>query len=76
MRSVGSIFGIVHRFHFFGLPFGIVCNHQLYRINHRRYATSTLVEVFAHRGFKQSHVVKSVELGVADRVYEHANALG
>ena len=74
VRSVGCVFGIIHRFQFFGLPFGIVCNHQLNGINHRCYATSTLVEVFAYRGFKQGHVVKCVELGVANRIDEHANA--
>ena len=66
MSAVSLVFGVVDSLHLLSLTLGIVGDDEFDGVEHSRYAQRALVEVVANGSFEQRHVVKGVELGVAD----------
>ncbi|CCZ70572.1 uncharacterized protein BN759_02712 [Bacteroides sp. CAG:702] len=70
------VFGIVDGLHFLYLPFGIVGQDELHRIQHRRHTGGTGVEVFAYRAFQQGEIVQRVIGGISDFVHKLMDGFG
>ena len=73
--TVSLVLRIVDSFHFLALSLRIVGDNEFHRVEYCTYSACFLVEILTYRSLEKSHVVEGVELGIANAVDKHANAL-